>query len=232
MANKVLVIQHDPDVTLASFQNWILDYDPNFEIETVYAREDEIPVNTDLPVIILGGENNAYDDEKCPWLTKEKELVRNLVQKDVPILGICLGHQLGCVALGGKVEVSHPRGKEVGVEKLYLSALADEDPIMGEYKKTMSEGEEIFVPEWHSDVVTCVPPNAKILASSDRYIQSVRCGSFLGVQFHPEANLKVFTNWGKKRGDKGEILAAYNEKREDIEKFAKFLLVKFLDSFK
>ncbi|QPK94521.1 type 1 glutamine amidotransferase [Actinomyces sp. zg-332] len=232
MTKKILAIQHDEDVPIGNFQKWILDYDPSIEIEIIYAREKEIPVDCDTPVILFGGENNAYDHEKAPWLIKEKELICNLVKKNIPVFGICLGHQLGCVALGGEVEVSHPRGREVGVHKITLSALADDEPALAEYKQQLSEGEEIFVPEWHSDAVTAVPPKGKILASSDKYIQAVRCGSFLGTQFHPEVNINTMEKWTKDRADKKEILDEYNNKRKEIEKFGQTLLVGFLDSIK
>ena len=54
-------------------------------------------------MLVLGGAMGAYDDADHPWLTDVKQLVRAAVADGMPVLGICLGHQLVAVALGGEV---------------------------------------------------------------------------------------------------------------------------------
>ncbi len=233
MQRKILVIQHDEDVPLGNFYDWILEFDKNIVFDIVNARKDKIPFDYNCPVIILGGENNAYDDLpkdghiSCPWLGAEKKLISSLVRNNVPVLGICLGFQLGTVALGGKVEVAHSRGREFGGTRLYLSALADLDPVFSPACKYFKSS-DIFVTEFHSDCVVSLPEGARILASSDKYIQSLRCGSFIGVQFHPEANFDSVSNWATNYADKHSIIASFVDNKDCIEKFAKFIAQGFI----
>ena len=54
-------------------------------------------------LLVLGGEMGANDDATVPWLAPLKDLVREAAAAGLPTLGICLGHQLIAVALGGEV---------------------------------------------------------------------------------------------------------------------------------
>ncbi len=65
-------------------------------------------------VVVMGGAMGANDDATSPWLTPTKELIRRADADRVPTLGICLGHQLAAVALGGEVR-PNPRGRQFGL---------------------------------------------------------------------------------------------------------------------
>ena len=79
-------------------------------------RGDELPERLDdhRSMVVLGGSMDAYSDERNPWLPQVKHLVRVAAESRVPTLGICLGHQLAAVALGGAVQ-ANPRGQQIGV---------------------------------------------------------------------------------------------------------------------
>ena len=52
---------------------------------------------------VMGGSMNVWEEEEFPWLVAEKEAIRYAVDElKMPFLGICLGHQLLAVAMGGK----------------------------------------------------------------------------------------------------------------------------------
>ena len=51
-------------------------------------------------VIILGGPMNVDDESDYPFLVEEKAFIRELIRKDIPLLGICLGAQLIAQAAG------------------------------------------------------------------------------------------------------------------------------------
>ena len=57
----------------------------------------------------------ANDDATSPWLPAVKELIREAAADGVPTLGICLGHQLATVALGGEV-LPNPAGRQFGLQ--------------------------------------------------------------------------------------------------------------------
>lgn len=54
-------------------------------------------------LIILGGDIGVHDEETFSWLKREKTFIREAIQADKRILGICLGAQLIAHVLGAAV---------------------------------------------------------------------------------------------------------------------------------
>ena len=78
----------------------------------------------------MGGAMGAHDDEKAPWLPAVRDLIRTAAAARVPTLGICLGHQLCAVALGGEIVVN-PQGRQLGLLDVGWTAAAVDDELMG-----------------------------------------------------------------------------------------------------
>lgn len=137
----------------------------------------------------------AYDDEPCPWLTPTKELIAVTVAAGTPFLGVCLGHQLAAVALGGAVG-RNPRGPATGLTPVALTPEGRDDVLLGESGQS-STGSGRRAVQWNRDVVTRVPPAATVLAAApDGSPQALRFARLAwGVQFHPEASPEVFAGW-------------------------------------
>ncbi len=111
----------------------------------------------------------------------------------IPILGVCLGHQVLANALGGQVVVGHPDGTEEGAVALELLPAASEDPVLGALSG------EVVVAQSHHDVVVRLPEGAVELARTARYgNQAFRLGSSWGVQFHPEATPELIEDWSRR----------------------------------
>ena len=77
-------------------------------------------------IIILGGRADVYNEKDYPWLVPEKELIKNALYHDIPLLGICLGCQLIAEQCGGTV-IPGTRGKEVGYKQWYFH---NKNPIL------------------------------------------------------------------------------------------------------
>ena len=124
-------------------------------------------------VVISGSQTSVYDDRD--WIHEATEWVRRVHRSDVPILGICWGHQFLAQALGGRVadmgayELGYRRIERVG-----------EDPLF----EGVPEAFTSF--ETHSDRVVELPAGAATLARNDYGVQAFRVGRTYGVQFHPE----------------------------------------------
>ena len=82
----------------------------DFDITSVNAKHEKLPDKDFSLVVILGAPESANDD--LPYLRDEQHLIRDSVEKNIPVLGICLGSQLIAKTFGGKV-YSGPK-KEIG----------------------------------------------------------------------------------------------------------------------
>ncbi|MCW5605758.1 MAG: type 1 glutamine amidotransferase, partial [Burkholderiales bacterium] len=75
--------------------------------------------------------------------------LRQAIARDVPVVGICFGHQILAEAMGGKV-VKSERGWGCGV-----------------HRYSLSDGGEMAIAAMHQDQVIQVPPDAAVIASSE-----------------------------------------------------------------
>jgi GMP synthase (glutamine-hydrolysing) len=124
-------------------------------------------------VVISGSQTSVYDDRD--WIHEATEWVRRVHRSDVPILGVCWGHQFLAQALGGRV--ADMGAYELGYERIER---VGEDPLLEGVPETFTSFET------HSDRVVELPAGAATLARNDNGVQAFRVGSTYGVQFHPE----------------------------------------------
>ena len=131
----------------------------------------------------------ACDDALAAWLAPTRALIADAVARGVPTLGVCLGHQLAAVALGGSVE-RNPSGRTIGQVPVRLTDAAASDPLVGGF-------DGLAAIHYNDDVVTVVPEGATVLATlPDGRPQAIRFGPMAwGVQFHPETSPEVFAAW-------------------------------------
>jgi GMP synthase-like glutamine amidotransferase len=132
-------------------------------------------------VVSFGSFHNAYDPRARGWVDAEVDLIRRVVAADLPFLGVCFGGQLLGIAVGGGVERAPEGGEEVGV--LTLEPVAGPLPIPAGPWFT-----------WHEDRVS-LPDDVDVLARTDKAIQVFRKGRAIGVQFHPEVDADLVTDW-------------------------------------
>ncbi len=106
-----------------------------------------------------------------------KEIIKEFY-REIPILGICLGHQLLSTVFGGEV-----RTAEAGVYADAEIVVDDENRIL----KGLGPSFSAWVS--HKDEVKTVPPEFKVLAHSETCRVEAMAHEALplfGVQFHPE----------------------------------------------
>ncbi len=136
-------------------------------------------------VIIPGSRLNIDDDglSENTWMDGLLEFIR-CIEPEVPVLGICFGHQAIAVAHGGRVEkIPKPIHVEVGFSPVYMTGDGKGDEIFRDIPGTF---EGLFS---HSTYVAKPPAMSKTLAYGvmEDMVQAYRVGhSTWGVQFHPD----------------------------------------------
>lgn len=133
-------------------------------------------------LVVMGGPMSADSDDRFPTRRAEIALIREAIEGEIPLLGICLGAQLLALATGGSV-CRGASGLEIGWAPIRLDPAAKDDLLLSQL------AESVAVFHWHGD--TYVPPAGSVhLASSDRYFeQAFRVGlSAWGLQFHLEVD--------------------------------------------
>jgi GMP synthase-like glutamine amidotransferase len=139
-------------------------------------------------LIILGGPMNVYEEDKYPYLKDEDILIKKAINKDTPLLGICLGGQLIAKATG--VKVRKGARKEIGWYKLNLTRHGMQDRAF----KVLPD--ELTVFQWHGDTFD-IPAGAAHLAGSGLFPnQAYRVGNKVyGLQFHLEVTQEMIRRW-------------------------------------
>jgi GMP synthase (glutamine-hydrolysing) len=172
---------------------WLTEAGLEVDVRRPYAG-DALPrdLRGHAGMVVLGGEMGAYDDAAHPWLTEVKDLCRTAVATGTPVLGICLGHQLLAVALGGEV-ARGPHGQQIGVLEVGWTPEAYVDPLLA----PVAALDDAPAVQWNNDVVTRLPDGATALARTPRgELQAARFGSAAwGVQWHPEAGVDIIRPW-------------------------------------
>jgi GMP synthase (glutamine-hydrolysing) len=208
----LLVVEHETDAPPGWMGEWLVEAGARLDVRRPYAG-DPLPESLDehSGMVVLGGDMGAYDDASCPWLTDVKRLVVAAAANRIPVLGICLGHQLVAVALGGEVE-RNPLGQQIGVLDVGWTAAARTDPVVGAVASRAVPAPAV---QWNNDVVRSLPPGAVELAHTSRgEVQAARFGpAAWGVQWHPEAGEDIITSWAEHDRDdaleRGVDLDAY-----------------------
>lgn len=141
---------------------------------------EKLPAPGDYAGIVLTGAHEMVTDDR-KWIHDTAKWVRESVAGGFPMLGICFGHQLMAMALGGEAGF-HPEGPEIGTMDIRLTEAAPHDPLF-------SQMPGIFPGHTtHYQCALTMPPKAVLICASEHEPhQAFRVGDHAwGVQFHPE----------------------------------------------
>ena len=154
-----------------------------FEITSVNAKHEKLPNKDFSLVVILGAPESANDN--LEYLKAEQLLIKNSVEKNIPVLGICLGSQLIAKTFGAKVYSGLK--KEIG---FYHDLKIDsESSFFSGFKNPFT----VF--HWHGDTFD-LPEGSIQLVSSEHYSnQAFQYKSAVGLQFHLEVNEEMVNLW-------------------------------------
>ena len=161
-----------------------------FDITSIHAKHETIPEKKFSLVVILGAPESANDN--LPYLIREQNLIKNSVDNDIPVLGICLGSQLIAKTFGA--EVYKGPIKEIGF--YHDLKFSNNSKLFDGFSNPFS----VF--HWHGDTFD-LPEGAARLALSENYQnQAFQYKSAIGLQFHLEVNEQMVNLWLDKTEEK------------------------------
>ncbi|HNP34462.1 MAG TPA: type 1 glutamine amidotransferase [Woeseiaceae bacterium] len=186
---KVLVFQHVPYEPLGTLDPLLKESGCRIRYVN-FGRDPELRPALDgyAALIVLGGPMNSNQIDQYPNLVAEIDVIREAVDRDMSVLGICLGAQLLARALGGSVGRNAQR--EIGWYDVGLTEAGMADPVLAGFARQ----QRVF--QWHEDGIE-LPPNSDHLASSAASsVQAFRHGSKVyGFQFHLEVDASLIERW-------------------------------------
>ncbi|MEZ9200474.1 type 1 glutamine amidotransferase [Shewanella sp. 10N.286.54.B9] len=166
------VIQHHTAEDIGRISRWADGH--QHQLQTFYAPENRLP-NLDIfdGLIILGGPMNVADNPI--WMQREREVITCAINRNMPVLAICLGAQLLASSLGAKI---YPLSSaELGWKPIHFKT---------------AKFPSMIVPQWHEqgfifDKQKSTSLSIDIEACSSLCKQQIfRHQRQLGMQFHPE----------------------------------------------
>ncbi len=145
---------------------------------------DELPSNLSnySAIVVFGAPGSINDDEE--FIKKEINWLRNVIEFNVPFLGICFGAQLLAKYLGSEVKSNSSGISEIGFFKIKPTVIG----------KELFKFQDTFY-QFHSEGFS-LPKGCELLARGDIFSnQAFRYKNCYALQFHPEVNLRVHIRW-------------------------------------
>jgi len=230
---KILVFQHVATEHPGSFRD-VMKAQGHSMHQVELDEGESIPPLDDYDILlVMGGPQDVWEEDKYPWLRLEKQAIHDWVAAGRPYLGMCLGNQLLAEAMGGAVALM-TGPPEVGMSQVQVTP----DPIF----EGVPEWCTCF--QWHGAEVTVLPPGAKRLATSPGCnVQSFVYGEHAyGLQCHMELTETTAAEWaalpayeaalerakgvGALPGIQAEVMAQFDELQSAAHKiFANFLKI-------
>ena len=174
---KALIVQHEEPSPPGFLGEWLDQQRAEVDILRIDLGET-IPDAREYDLIAsLGSEFAAFDDS-IPFISPESKLIRQAVDADVPVLGLCFGGQLLARVMGGK---------SFRADRAEIGWI----PVRTKDRELIPEGPWF---QWHFDSFT-LPPGAKLIADTPVGPQAYVIGRSLGLQFHPEVTPEIMDSW-------------------------------------
>ena len=181
---KVLALTHGPSVGPGVFGAEVAA--AGHELRECHVSSGGRPSHDADAILVFGGAMHPDQEEQHPWLLAEHRFLVEVLARETPVFGICLGAQL--LAKAASAAVRPAPEPEVGWLPVELTEAAGSDPVLS------SAPGRFEALQWHHYTYD-LPPGAVELARSDSCSQAFRLGSAVGIQFHAEVTETQVDRW-------------------------------------
>lgn len=201
---KMLILQHSEGTPACTTLEWCRSRNIQPVIQKVWLTQDwPEDLSSFRGVIVCGGGMNVDQEASFIWLPKEKLFIKNLLDRKIKTLGLCLGAQLMAEVLGGSVGPhSH---WEVGWHSIALQP--------SPYFPSSINSMEAF--QWHRYTFETPPGAVKLGSSAGCANQAFSFENHgLAFQFHPESDkawIKECTESTSEKYPTGEFVQSGEE---------------------
>lgn len=194
---SVLIIKNIISEGPGTIEDFLRKEDIPFSIVEVGSGEIPPPFERFDTLIVMGGPIGVYEMDRYPHLIIASRIIREAINRDMRVLGICLGAQMIAYCLGAKVYPGPE--KETGWCHIELTGDGLKDPLMRKLAIHPRVGDfwrRFKVFQWHGDTFD-FPLGAVLLARSEQYKnQAFRYGdNIYGFQFHIEVTKDMLFEW-------------------------------------
>ena len=149
------------------------------------SQGESFPDYNKISGIAITGYHDMVTD-RHDWNERIAQWLPEAVERKIPLLGICYGHQILAYAFGGEV-ADNPNGLEFGTVEIKLTEAAKQNPLFSFLPNN------VYFQATHTQSVVKLPPNAQLLASTslDPNHAFVIGDCAWGIQFHPEFDADI-----------------------------------------
>lgn len=206
-----IILQHGDLGPPGVFEEWLRARGIQYEVHEAW--RDPLPDVSGAPFLASLGSIHSVTQIDPDWVPAEIEAVRQAVESEVPVLGLCFGGQALSLVLGGGVD--RLEQTEIGWIEIESEA-ADQVP----------HGPWLH---WHNEILR-IPPGATLLGHSPAGPAAFRHGRHLAVQFHPEVTPEIVDGWARadaaleSHGVTREELAEHSRRHFETARQAAFAL--------
>jgi GMP synthase (glutamine-hydrolysing) len=147
------------------------------------ATSNKIPDRNKISSLIISGSHHMVGD-RYPWIQRLEGIILYCINRFIPILGVCFGHQLLCKLLGGKI---------VNIDKFMIGSNIIEVNNLA-INDWLFRGLPHSFPVLYSrkQAVIDTPPDVTVFNTNSPFIDAIAFEKHVrGIQFHPELDREI-----------------------------------------
>ena len=179
---------------------------PYYKINIIKDDISSIDLDSVSALVFMGGPHSV-NDVPC-WLADEIKFIRQAIDKNIPLMGVCFGAQLISKVLGARV--SRADHMETGWHQISI----DTSKLNGLPSLELNNSFEVF--EWHEDTFAIPDAAIALFSGSNFEDQGYLLGNILAMQFHLEMTGSMVYEWLERYQDCMPGASQYVQSPEQI----------------